>query len=118
MIKYRWVFPSQPEFNVIREVIRKRGWTQPHPDLARALCAYDNGNHVGFIVIQLVNHIEPLFVAESYRGQGIAGELADRAIAYMKENNHPFLCMADNEHVIRMCEALELHKIESPVYRS
>jgi hypothetical protein len=73
------------EWPRIEGVFVQMGSTLPNPEFAQILVAEEPNADglveiVGFIVTQLVPHIEPIWVAPARRGDGVWSQLADAAI--------------------------------------
>lgn len=115
-ITYRWLTgPEACEW--LNDTILARGWAELNPNTAMALCAFDGPKIVGFYVIQLFPHAEPMFVAPEFRGTGLADELADQMQKYLQEVRvRGCMIVADNPVVARMCEKRGMKRVTSPVY--
>ena len=101
----------------VNEILLNRGWTPLNGATARILCAFEDGALAGFHVLQLVPHCEPLWVEASYRGTGLAEELADRMLDFMREMNaRGFMVIADTPEAQKLCEERGMKKVTSPVY--
>ena len=59
----------------LKPILDKLGWAVPHPVNAVAVTAVYQGRVVGFFVLQLIPHAEPMWVSPEVRGTGIAEEL-------------------------------------------
>ena len=116
MIDYQWVFPHEADFRYILAVTERRGWTRPHPDLSRALMAFEGGTPIGFLIVQPANHCEPIYVEPEYRGTGIAEQLSDQVFEFMKSLGAGFMIIADTDAAVRLCEARGLKRITRPVF--
>ena len=111
---FRWLEPG--EFDGVSEVIAERGWVPLDP-LSRVLVAEDGDELVGFIVLRLVCHTEPLFVSEGYRGTGVAEELSERMAVFMRAAQvATWVAVADSPFAEKLCEQNGMKRVESPVY--
>lgn len=115
-IEYGWLAGEQ--LGVLEPILAKRGWASLNKLTSRALCAFaPNGQLLGFLVVQLFPHTEPLYVDPDYRGIGIAEELSDRMVKYMLEiKARGWMVVADSPHAVKLCEERGMRKLESPVY--
>lgn len=103
---------------MIETILAARGWMSLNRPTSRVLLAEgEHGELLGFFVMQLVPHTEPLWVLPSRRASGIAEELADRMLISMIEMQaRGWMLVADNPIVAKMAEARGMVKEESPVY--
>ena len=115
MITYRWV--EGEELRLIEPVLKARGWASMNGKTCRALCAFENGALVGFHVLQLFPHAEPIWVDKAHRGSGIAEDLADKMMEFLAEmNTRGFMVVADSPAAVQLCEKHGMRKVSSPVY--
>src|SRR5262245_14081768 len=85
-ITFVWtMYDSDPLMPEVLKRIKERGWMPLSPTTSRILCAVKDNELVGFHVLQLVPHCEPLWVDESQRGTGLAGELSARMLKFMQD---------------------------------
>lgn len=118
-INFRWL--DGDDLKTLAPIIEERGWMPLNLNTSRALCAFDNrtGHLVGFVALQLVPHTEPLWVSKMYRGTGLAENLADRIVEFLRATNaRGFMVVADDPASVRLCEAVGMKRVESPVYVS
>lgn len=119
-ITFRWINgfeASQEDWDRIENIMLARGWMKLNPNTSRILVAEKDGAIAGFVCLQLVPHVEPLFVAPSFRGTGLAETLSDKLIAFMHESAaRGWMAVASDSTVAKLCEKQGMHKIESPVY--
>jgi GNAT superfamily N-acetyltransferase len=116
MIEYRWM-EGKEACEWLNGFLEHKGWTMLNEFTARALCAMENGRVVGFYVLQLFPHAEPLYVDPEYRGTGISDKLADLMHEYLKEARaRGYMVIADNPLAAKMCEAHGMKRVTAPVY--
>ncbi|MGH7184504.1 MAG: GNAT family N-acetyltransferase [Nitrospiraceae bacterium] len=116
-IEHRWL--DGDELDQIQLILQNRGWTPLNKPTSRALAAFDGDKLVGFIVLQLVPHTEPLWIDPDYRGSYIAEGLAQGMRQFMRSiEARCFMVMADNPHAVRLCEESGMQLVKSPVYIS
>ena len=122
-VAYRWLdgwTATDEEWDRIETIIETRGWIPLNRRTTRVLLAETAaGGLVGFIVLQLIPHVEPLFVAPSMRATGVAEDLAERMKAYLDEVGvRGYIATAENPSAAKLCEAHGMTKVEKPVYVS
>lgn len=120
-VNYRWVdgpTATAEEWERIEGILTTRGWMSLNRPTSRVLIAEDtDGALLGFIVMQLVPHTEPLWVLPSKRASGIAEELADQMLTFMVSvQARGWMVVADNPAAAKLCEQRGMSKVESPVY--
>ena len=68
-----------------------------------AVAEDSDGNIIGFFVLQLVAHAEPIWVAEDYRQQGVAKLLIDEINGVADEHGLSYYSFAQDERVEQLC---------------
>lgn len=120
MITKRWidgVSASQEEWDRIDKFLESRGWMSLNRETSRIWLAEEEGEIVGFFVLQWTPQAGPMYVVPSKRGSGLANELADDMLNYLiGAKARGWFIVADSPHVPAMCEARGMHKIPVPVY--
>lgn len=121
-VRYRWIdgpTATDEEWSKIDEILATRGWTSLNRATSRIRLAEDATGILGFLVLQMYPHVEPLFVRPSARGKGVAERLSDDMIAFLQQVEvRGFELTADSPHAAKLAEAAGLRKVESPVYRT
>lgn len=112
-IEYRWI--DGDELVILEPVLEKMGAASLNHKTARALCAFQGAEMVGFFVMQLFPHVEPLWVRPQSRGMGVAQSLASQMANYMS-HSRGFICIADNPFSEKMCQDFGMKLVTSPVY--
>jgi hypothetical protein len=108
---------THAEWDAIDEVCAARGWMSLNRTLTRVLVAKRGEEIVGFHVMQLVPHTEPLYVAPAERGTELAASLADQMVEFMLSvKARGWLVIADSPHAKKMCEERGMTKVKSPVF--
>src|SRR5208283_2563973 len=106
---------TQEEWNAIDEVCAARGWLSLNRLLTRVLVAKRGDDIVGFIVLQLIPHTEPLYVAPSERGTELAATLADKMVEHMVNMKaRGWLVVADSPFAEQLCKERGMRKLASP----
>jgi|SRR5688572_27103858 len=68
MIKYRWL--TQEEFPLLAPVFAEQDAALPNPLLSAVFAAFNDAEElVGFHVLQLVPHAEPMWIHPEYRAK-------------------------------------------------
>lgn len=119
-VSYRWVNgpdASEEDWDRIEGILAARGWNSLNRPTSRILIAEEDGELVGFFVLQFFPHTEPLWVRPSRRGGEVAEALADQMLAFMTEvQARGWMLIADSPTVAKMAEERGMVKVESPVY--
>lgn len=117
-LTYRWL--EGEDLKQLEPMLEARGHMSLNNALARALCVFDKDNNdkiIAFHVLQHIPHAEPLYVDKEYRGTGIAEDLADRMVAFLKScDARGFMVVADNPASVKLCEQFGMRRVESPVF--
>lgn len=120
MITKRWIdgITATPEDRArIDAITDARGWMPLNWELTRVLVAERDGKLAGFIVCQLMPHTEPMFVAPSERGNGLAEELADDMVQYLQEvRARGWIVIPESQFAARIAKSHGMVKVEAPVY--
>lgn len=115
-ITRKWL--SGDELDVLEPIIKTRNWMPLNKPMTRALVAFDVDNQiVGFYVLKLLPHVEPLFVDPEWRGSGLADELADEMHKVLADTPPGGVWLtAENPLTAKMAEDHGLVIVKSPVY--
>jgi hypothetical protein len=115
---FKWITGS--ELERLTPVFEKFGWTPLDPVFSKALIAEDEeGEIVGFNVLQVCLRPEPLYVAPAYRGEnGIAMELAAQMAKHLKDSGAVYWeVKARTPFVEAICTANGMEKETLPIYK-
>ena len=120
-ITFRWIdgpAATDEDWDKIEAILAARGWMSLNQNTSRILVAEtSDGKIAGFSCLQLVPHAEPLFVAPSQRGTGLAEELTERMYAFLAEVNvRGFVAIAESRFAEELCERHGMKKVACPVY--
>lgn len=124
-LTYRWINgPKISESEWLREMERidaimaARGWMPLNQATSVIRTAEDtDGKLLGFLVLQLVPHVEPMFLAPAARGLGIAERLIDDMDTFVTDADiRGFMVVADNPFVAQRCQQHDMKRVESPVF--
>ncbi len=120
-VQFRWVKgweATDDEWNRVESIVEARGWMTLNKNTTRILLAETAvGVLAGFLVLQAVPHAEPMFVAPSFRGSGVAEELSERMQAFMAEVKiRGWMVVAETPFAEKLCEAGGMTRVDKPVY--
>ena len=114
-LTYKWL--DNEQIAALDPIMFARNLPALNRETTRVRAAYDGDKLVGFLVLQLMPHLEPLWVDRDYRGSEIANTLVDDMFAFVAECGiRGFVCIADSPIVEGMCVERGLQAVESPVY--
>ena len=121
-ITYRWCDgPQMSDADWDREnarlepVLITRGWASLSKWTSRILIAETSaGDLVGFIVLQALPFVGPLYTVPSARGTGIAEDLSDQMQAFLTENKaRGWVAIAESPHAAKLCEQRGMKRVEN-----
>lgn len=117
-IQFIWALDSSsPYMAQIDKVIKRSGWVPLNDHVAKILVALDGDAVIGFHVLQMFPHAEPLWVDPEYRASGVAEALSDRMLEFLTSiGARGFMVIADSPHAQRLCEERGMKRVSSPVY--
>ena len=117
-MEYRLLDKS--EIAKLAPTLQQLGWAIAYPQTCQVLAAVENGEIVGFQMLQLLPHLEPLYLAPEYRGTGLADELAKRGMEiFQTAGASQVLAVAGNAHAERICrDVLGMKKIDGVIFKS
>jgi GNAT superfamily N-acetyltransferase len=115
-VTYRWL--EMPELMLIDPTIEAMGWCKLNELTSRVIVAEADGKIIAFEVFQFFPMVGPIHIEKEYRGKGIAEELSNRMLAFLRECDcRGFEVSAESAFVERICEANGMELVKSPVYR-
>ena len=90
----------------------------PNPNLSTIAIAEieSTGEIIGFACAQLKPHAEPFWISPKFRGSKLWIKLAAMLNDIPVVKQLDTFIIADSEEVMKMCEALQLEKVNSPIY--
>lgn len=119
---FRWIdgpSATDAEWEKIDAILANKGWASLNRPTTRLLVVEDGDRILGFICLQLFPHTEPLYVTPSQRGTGLAKELSDQMLEYLKKvEARGWMAIADSPFAAEMCEKAGMVKVDAPVYRT
>jgi GNAT superfamily N-acetyltransferase len=114
-VRYKRLAPEAVKYFCSR--LPEIGVTVPHPESANIVVAELEEKIIGFIVLQLMVHTEPIYIDPAHRGSGIAEKLAEEAEKLLKEiDARAVVCIATGRAVEVLCEFMGMKRIEGTLY--
>lgn len=103
------------DLDQLEPIMRQRGWMALNKQTSRALAAFDDtGKLIGFSVLQLVPHTEPLYVDKEWRGSHLAEELSDQMVAFLGSiDARGFVFMSGNPFTEKIAARYNMKKIDT-----
>jgi ribosomal protein S18 acetylase RimI-like enzyme len=109
----KWV----ENIDALEEIFRDRGWMQLNRETSKVLGFYDGDKLAGFLCVQLVPHMEPIYVDPEYRGRGIPDILVTEMAQYIKSvNARGVMIVAGHPGMERIAQHFGMERIHEPVY--
>jgi len=120
-IRYRWVNgweASDDEWQRIEALLEVRGWMSLNRKTTILRIAEDaHGAIVGFLPLQLLPYVGPLWVVPSQRGSGVAGDLAESMFQFLGERQaRGWIATAENPSAVELMEKFGMEKLKAPTY--
>ncbi len=116
-LTYKWL--DNEQISALDPIMFSRNLPALNRETTRVRAAYDGDRLVGFLVLQLLPHLEPLYVDRTYRGNGseLANKLIDDMFAFVGDCGiRGFISIADDPIAEQICIARGMKQIASPVY--
>jgi Acetyltransferase (GNAT) domain len=108
---------TREEWDHIDEILAARGWMSLNRQMTRVLVAKREDTIVGFHVLQLIPHTEPLYVDPGERGTELAANLADGMVKYLTDvKARGWMVLAGNPHTEKLCKERGMVKVANAVY--
>ena len=121
-ITYRWIdgpTATDGEWDTLDRLLASRGWMSLNRLTSRILVAERDAVIVGFYCLQLIPHVEPMYVRPQERASGIAEELDNRMQEFLTESRaRGYMAICEHPIAARMCEERGMVKVAAPVYVS
>ena len=120
-ITYRWIdgpTASNADWDRIETLLATRGWMSLNRATSRILVAEDDAKRIiGFYVLQLLPHLEPMWIAPSARNSHVVLDLIEIMQEFVTDMKiRGFMVVAENPAVAAMCESKGMKKVDVPVY--
>lgn len=120
IVQFRWIEGRECPLELwdkIDKILESRGWASLNRETSRILLAEHEGKIVGLNVFQMVPFAGPLFVVPSLRGTGLAEELADRMLEFLRgAGARTWIATAESPHAARLCESRGMKEIDMPLF--
>jgi hypothetical protein len=96
-------------------ICEQMNWALP---TGRAVVAKEDGKIIGFVAMQLLPHLEPIWCDVSHRGSGLADTMVEIAAADLELSGVThFLSIVRNAQSKRLAvDVLEMQPVEGSVY--
>ena len=94
--------------------LKKAGFFLPLPQWTAVTVAEYQGEIVGFVCLQLIPHMEPLWVSDEFRGAGVPEMLANAVQGKM--NDKPCMCVAASPFAERLCRQYGMREIPGKIF--
>jgi hypothetical protein len=105
------------EWDRIAPIFEQQGHVVPHPEIANvAIAESADGQILGFLMLQMVLHAEPLWIDESERGK-VSWKRLLGVLESLFEGPSCYYVFAPDEHVARMAEAVGMEKLPYAVFQ-
>lgn len=113
---YKWLDPE--DYNQIAPFFNAENCPVPDPNFSRVLAAFaPSGELAGFIVLQLVAHAEPIYVAPEHRQSGLGTILTQAMDGYAATVGVAGLyTQPTNTAASRLCEKVGFTEAEYPLW--
>lgn len=117
-VSYRFIEPDDPAWLDVEREHLARGVDPPKPGSVRVAVA-STTRGTSFYCLQPQLRAEPLFLHPSHRGTSVLVNLLAMMQAYVEQRvqlGADVWVVADTPETVRMCEAMQMDRVESPVY--
>ena len=102
------------ELMQLEPICAEMNWALP---TGRAVVAKEDGKIIGFVAMQLLPHLEPIFVAKEHRGSGLADTMVEIAAADMEMSGIAhFMSVVRNDQSKRLAKVLGMELVPGEVY--
>lgn len=117
MIKYDWLLPS--DFHTLEPIFQEYGGDLPDPNLSAIRVARnDEGRIVGFAVLQLIPHLEPMFIEEGYRAKVNWREFQTAIEGlFDKDRGGSYYIFPSDERIAKLCKRGGMVEVETKAWR-
>jgi hypothetical protein len=114
-MNYRTLPPD--EWNKLSSVFTRYGGKLPHPSAAIIIVAEEGGSIIGFVVLQVVNHLEPVWLdPQNKRARHALSTLVHMAEARIPNGGDYYAFSAD-DHVSDLCKAFGLEEMDHRCFK-
>lgn len=116
-ITYR--FLTQDQFSLLEPSIKANGGDLPDPNLSVVAGAFnDQDRLVGYAVLSLVPHLEPVNIDEDYRAKVNWRSFQDMIEGlFDKEHGGSYFALASNPKAEKACRRAGMILVDMPLYR-
>jgi hypothetical protein len=107
---------TSAEWNALEHVLATRGWMSLNRETTPCISlAEDTDGLAGFFIVQFVPHAGPMWVRPKLRGGEVPYKLVEHMCELLK-GARGVVIVADSPWTAKMCEALNMQRVTSPVY--
>jgi len=112
-MEYRFLAPE--EFELTRPSMEENGGEVPDPSQSAIAAAFDGDRLVGYAVLQLIPHLEPVYIAPEARGK-VDWRRFQTMLEGLFEASGMYLTTTDNPRVAKMCERAGMEELPYRVF--
>lgn len=117
VITYRWLSPDEAE--TLRTVFEENGGDMPRPDLSAIYGAFtDEGQLVGFHVLQLVPHAEPMWIHPEWRAKVNWRKFQEGIeTLFDKQSGGEYYIFPGDERIAKLCKRGGMEEVPLKAYK-
>lgn len=105
------------ELQRLNPILEERGWPMPSEQCSIAIIGEENGELCGFAIIQLLPHLEPVWVRTDQRGTGLADSIVTLAAGQLESMNiQHWVSVIRNDQSKRLAESIGMVPSPGEVY--
>ena len=112
-VTYRFLEPQ--EFPLLAEVFAEYGGTIPDPNLSAINAAIVDDKIVGFHVLQLIPHAEPIWIAKDYRGY-VSWRTLQAGIESVFQGAGTYYSFSDRPEIEKLCKKAGMIEVPMKVW--
>lgn len=114
MITYRWLEPE--EIETLRPIFEDNGGELPSPQFSQIYGALnDAGKVVGFHVLQLIPHLEPMYIEPDYRAKVNWREFQRGIEAVI--SGVEYYIFPGNDRVANLCKRGKMEEVQTRAFK-
>lgn len=116
-INYRFLTPD--EFSLLEPSITENGGDLPDQNLSVVAGAFNDQNRlVGYAVLSLIPHLEPVQIDEDYRAKVSWRNFQDMIEGlFDKEKGGSYFALASSPKIEKVCRRAGMVPVDMPLYR-
>lgn len=114
-VELRWL--DGDDLDQLEPILRERGWMSLNKSTTRVRAAFYEGRIVGFVCLQLVPHMEPLYVEPEFRGSPVAMDLVNDMAEFIRDARcRGVMIVAGAPGIEALAKHFGMEQITHPVY--